>query len=273
MPSQVAIIAGAGRFPFYVAREAKRQGHRVVAIGLSGWADEALKHEADAYEEIAVGELGRLIASLKSHAVRQAVMAGKVTKEVLFRHATTFDAEALKVIGQTRDFSVPALLGLIAKRLEADGITLLDSSTFLRANLCPSGTLTSRGPTPSEQQDIEVGLQAARTLAALDVGQTVIIKHGVIVAVEALEGTDAAIRRAHALAGKELIVVKTASAAQDRRFDLPIIGGETMAVARDSGVSCLAVEAGSTLLLEREAVIASANSAGICLLGVALPSA
>src|SRR3989338_1920026 len=142
MGSKVAIIAGAGRFPFYVAREAKRQGHGIVAIGLRGWADGALKEEADAFE-----------------------------------------AEALKVLGQARDFSVPAMLGLIAKRLEADGIALLDSSTFLRANLCPEGALTSRGPNPEEQQDIHAGLRAARLMAALDVGQTVVVKRGVIVAV------------------------------------------------------------------------------------------
>src|SRR3989338_8806460 len=183
MGSKVAIIAGAGRFPFYVAREAKRQGHGIVAIGVRGWADGALKEEADVYEEIAVGELGRLIASLKSHQVRQAVMAGKVTKEVLFQQRTAFDAEALKVLGQARDFSVHAMLGLIAKRLEADGIALLDSSTFLRANLCPEGALTSRGPTPEEQQDIQAGLRAARLMAALAVGQTVVVKRGVIVAV------------------------------------------------------------------------------------------
>ena len=272
MPSRIAIIAGAGRFPFYVAQEAKRQGTAVIVLGIQGWADPSLTGEVDAYEEIAVGQLGRLIERLKSHDVHQAIMAGKVTKEVLFDQRTTFDAEALGILGQTKDFSVASLLGVIAKRLARDGITLLDSSTFLQPNLCPRGVLTSRGPTDAEQEDIRVGLHAARTLAALDIGQTVVVKSGVVVAVEALEGTDAAIRRAHALASGGLVVVKTASPHQDRRFDLPIIGSETLATAREAGVSCLAVEAGTTLLLEREALLASANSGGICLIGVAVPS-
>lgn len=272
MPSRVAIIAGAGRFPFAVAREAKRQGLQVVAVGIQGWADPALRAEVDAYDELPLGQIGRLMERLKAHQIQQAVMAGKVTKQVLLGPRAGFDLEALALLTAAKDMSVPSLLGAVAQRMAREGITLLDSSTFLQANLCPSGALTARRPTAAESADVDAGVRAARALAAADIGQTVIVKGGVVVAVEALEGTDAAIRRAHALAQDGLVVVKTASATQDRRFDLPIIGLETLVVCRDSGVSCLAVEAGATLLLDREQLLERANAAGMCLLGVDVPA-
>ena len=265
----IAIIAGAGRFPSHVAREAKRQGISVVVLGIQGWADESLAGLVDAYEAIAVGQLGRLIERLKSHRIRQVIMAGKVTKDVLLDRRTAFDAEALGVLRQVSDVSVNAVLGAIGKRLAGEGITLLDSSTFLKANLCPAGAVTSRVPTDAEQEDIRVGLRASRALASLDIGQTVIVKGRVVVAVEALEGTDAAITRAHALAGRGLVVVKAASPEQDRRFDLPVIGLDTVAALCKTGATCLAVLAGATLLLDRAALIASANAADLCIVGIA----
>ena len=268
MPSRIAVIAGAGRFPFHVAEEAKRQGVSVVALGIQGWADASLASRVEAYEEIAVGQLGRLIERLKSHRIEQAIMAGKVTKEVLLDPRIAFDAEALAVLRHVRDMSVPAVLGAIGQRLAHEGITLLDSSTFLRANLCPAGALTSRAPTAAEHEDIGIGLHAARMIAALDIGQTVVVKRRVVIAVEALEGTDAAIRRAHELAGEGLVVVKLGGAAQDRRFDLPVLGLDSIKVCRHSGVTCLALEAGNTLLLERHAVVAAIDAAGLCALGI-----
>jgi len=269
MASPIAIIAGAGRFPFHIAKEAKRLGLDVIVVGIQGWADASLAAEVRSYTELPVGELGQLIAHVKSQGVRQAIMAGKVTKAVLLSHGTTFDAEARDVLREAGERSVSALLGTIGKRLAREGITLLDSSTFLATSLCPLGVLTSRTPSPPEHADVRLGVRVARPLAALDIGQTVIVKDSVVVAVEALEGTDAAIRRAHVLAGEGLVVVKAASPTQDRRFDLPVIGRETMKTLTECGVSCVAVEAEMTLLLERDALIASANVAGLCLMGVA----
>ena len=269
----IAIIAGAGRFPFHVAEEAKRQGTRVIAFGIDGWADPALASSVDAYEPMAIGQLGRLIDRLKFHNVRQAIMAGKVTKQVLFSDRLKFDVETLGILTTVRDMSVNGLLGAIGARLARDHITLLDSSTFLKAHLCPVGLLTARGPTPVEQDDVRLGVQIARQCAAWDVGQTVVLKRGVVVAVEALEGTDAAIARAHALAGDGLVVVKMASPSQDRRFDLPVIGAQTIERLISSSVSCLAVQAGSTLLLDRNTLVAAANTARLCLIGVEPPPA
>ena len=272
MSSTVAIIAGAGHFPMYAAQAAKRQGLKVVGVGLRGWVDPALASQVDVYEEIAVGQLRRLVEYLKAQAVHQAIMAGKVTKEVFFDERHQFDAQTLAVLSQVKSFSVDALLGAVATHLAGEGIVLLDSSTFLKANLCPVGPLTSRGPTPIELGDIGVGQHAARAVANVDIGQTVVVKDRVVVAVEALEGTDAAIRRAHTLAGGGLVVVKVASAQQDHRFDLPVIGPHTITTLKDAHVSCLAVEAGTTLLLDRHALVADADAAGICLVGITIPA-
>jgi len=268
MSDTYAIIAGAGSFPFHIAAESTRQGLRVVAIGLQGWADPLLAQHVAAYEEVSVGQLGQLVSRLQAHGVRRAVMAGKVTKDVLFDPRITFDAEALAVIGGVKDFSVNALLGAIGQHLASRGITLMDSSTFLKDDLCPAGVLTKRQPTSEDRQDIEAGVQAARLMARLDVGQTVVVKRRVIVAVEALEGTDAAIRRAGQVAGPGCVVVKMASPSQDMRFDLPVLGSQTITTALEALAYCLAVEAGKTLLLGRAALIAQADASGICLVGV-----
>ena len=270
MDGPIAIIAGAGRFPLYAAEAAKRQGRRVIIIGLKGWVDAPLAACADAYEEVAVGQVGALIRHLKAHGVAQAVLAGKVTKRVLLDGASAFDLEAVALLAKAKDRSAPALIGAIGQRLAREGITLLDSSSFLETMLCPAGVLTQRKPSRDEQRDIELGCAAARALAAFDVGQTVVVKSGVVIAVEALEGTDAAIRRAHALAGEGLVVVKAGAPKQDRRLDLPVVGPETLSTLAACRVSCLAMEAGVTLLLDRDAVVASANAAAICLVGVAI---
>jgi DUF1009 family protein len=265
----LAVIAGAGRFPFHVAREARRQGRRVVAVGIQGWADPSLASQVDAAEEIPLGQLGRLIRYLASQGVREAVMAGKVTKEALLQQPGAMDEELRSILQRARHASAASLLGAIGQRLAREGIALLDSSTFLRDDLCPLGVQTARPPTAAEEADIAVGREAARAIAALDIGQTVVVKERVVVAVEALEGTDAAVRRARALAGAGLVVVKMGSPQQDRRFDLPVIGIETIATLREAGASCLAVEAGTALLLDRRAVCDAADAAALCLIGVA----
>lgn len=240
----------------------------MVAFGVKGWADAQLASRVTSYEEFDVGALGTLIVRLKAHGVRQVILAGKVTKQVLLQPSSGFDAQARALLGAAPDASVNALLGELGQLLATAGITLLDSSTFLQALLCPLGVVTSRAPSAAEQADVQAGLRVARTLAALDVGQTVVVKQRVVIAVEALEGTDAAIRRAGEVAGSGLVVVKAASPMQDRRFDLPVLGCETIEICRHAGVSCVAVQAHSTLLLDKEELIARANAGGLCLLGV-----
>mgnify|MGYP001572756619 CR=1 FL=1 len=272
-PSGVcAIIAGAGAFPLHVAQEAKRAGLTVVALGLQSWADPELARHVDVYEEVAVGQIGRLLERLQAHRAAFAIMAGKVTKEVLFDPRVAFDGEALRILQQVKEFSVNAVLGAIALRLAAAGVTLLDSSTFLQESACPVGVVTSRGPTPEERAAIEAGVRVARQIAQLDVGQTIVVKRRVIVAVEALEGTDATIRRAGELAGGGGVIIKMGSPQQDRRFDLPILGVTTLEMAQAAGMTCLAVEARATLLLDKDALIARANALGLCLIGIEVGS-
>ena len=262
------LIAGAGAFPFHVAREAKRQGLSIIAAGIQGRVDSSLAQQVDGYEELSVGQLGRLIAFFKASGVQHVIMAGKVTKDVLFDPTVQFDQEALAVLNHVTEFSVNAVLGAIARRLAQEGIELLDSSTFLKTSLCPEGVVTQQSPSPADEDDIRFGLQVARQLAQLDVGQTVVVKRRVIVAVEALEGTDETIRRAGALAGPGGIVVKMASPMQDMRFDLPVLGLETINIATSAGIRCLAVEAQKTILLEKELLIARANAAGLIIVGL-----
>ncbi|MBI4597328.1 MAG: UDP-2,3-diacylglucosamine diphosphatase LpxI [Candidatus Omnitrophica bacterium] len=269
MHSPIGIIAGAGQFPIHVAEEAKRQGAAVVGIGIEGWVDPAFASHVEAYEELPIGQLKRLIERLKAHQVRHVIMAGKVTKEVLVKAKDRFDAEALAIIIRAGgNMSANALLGAVGKRLAREGMTLMDSSALLSDSLCPVGVLTKRRPTADEERDIRLGAEAARAMAALDVGQTVVVKSGVIVAVEALEGTDAAILRAHGLAGAGCVVVKTGSKKQDRRFDLPVIGPMTIATLREASAACLAVEARTTLMLDRAAIVQAATEAGLCLVGL-----
>ena len=272
MSDSCAILAGAGSFPFHVAEHAHRSGVRVIALGIAGWVDPALAARVDVYEEIAIGQLGRLIERLKAHQVRQIVMAGKVTKGVLLDPRVQFDAEAIQVLGRAGGTSVNAVLGAVAERLAKDGIALLDSSTFLQRELCPIGVVTRRHPTPEEEASIAAGVVIARSLAAADVGQSLAIKGRVVVAVEALEGTDAMLQRAGQLAGPGCLLVKMASPTQDRRFDLPVIGPTTLEVAITAGIVGLALEAGSTLLLEKDALIQKADAAGLAIVGIEPPS-
>ena len=264
----LGLIAGAGRFPLHIAREAKRQGVSVAAIGMRGWADPALAAHVGSYTELPVGQLGPLLRYLKAHGVREVILAGKVTKEVLLAQRAGFDWETARLLTKVRDFSVGSLLGALGDRLAQEGITLLDSSIFLRDHLCPVGVLTARAPSKAERADIDLGLRVAQQLAQLDIGQTVVVKQRVVVAVEALEGTDAAIRRAHALAGEGGVIVKAAAAGHDRRFDLPVVGTDTLATMRETRASCLAMQAGVTLLLDREELLAAADAAGLSLIGL-----
>ena len=273
MPESCAIIAGAGSFPLHVAEHARRAGARVIALGIEGWVDHALASRVDVYEEIAIGQLGRLLERLKAHQVRRVVMAGKVTKGVLLDPRVRFDAEAVQVLGRAGGTSVNAVLGAVAERLAQDGVVLLDSSTFLQRELCPVGVVTRRHPTPDEEASIRTGTGIARQLAALDVGQSLAVKGRVVVAVEALEGTDAMLQRAGQLAGPGCVLVKTASPTQDRRFDLPVIGPTTLEAAAKAGITCLALEAGSTLLLERDTLIRQADAAGLAIIGIVPPPA
>lgn len=261
---QVGIIAGSGPLPFVAARQARAEGLRVVVAAIREEAAAELAGEVDALHWVGVGQLGRLIHVLRSEGVADAVMIGKVRLTWLFERVRP-DLRLLWLLWRLRDRRGDSLLEALAGELEAAGITLLDCRRFLGPILAPRGILTRRAPTRRERADIAFGQEVARGVAALRLGQTVVVRRGTVVAVESVEGTDACIRRGGGLAGGGVVVVKVTRPDHDMRFDLPVVGPETVAALRDAGATAMGVEAERTLLLDREATVAAADAAGITL--------
>lgn len=265
---RLGLIAGSGDFPLWVAKAAAAQGYDIHAVALSGWARPELASIVTSCTWLKLGELTKLLETFRAHAVTTATLAGKVTKEAMLGALTSFDSEALRVLAHTRSMRVNELLGAIADRLAQDGIKLVEATRFLTPWLPDKGTLTQREPTAQEWDDIWVGQSVAKALAAFDVGQTVVVKRGVVLAVEAAEATDATIRRGGECGDGEVVVVKMARPQQDMRFDVPVVGLQTLESLRAARASCLAVEANKTLLLERDQLIAQADQAHLSIVVV-----
>ncbi|MBM4260408.1 MAG: LpxI family protein [Deltaproteobacteria bacterium] len=263
----VGLIAGNGKFPLIFAQEAKRQGYRVVAVAHRGETAEEIATVADAITWIYVGQLGKIIRTFQQAGVRQAVMAGGIRKVKLFGNFRP-DLRGVSFLARMKSREDDALLRGIAGELERDGIQVIES-TFCLADIMPKvGALTSHEPTTAQRHDIEIGFAAAKEIGRLGIGQTVVVKDRVIVAVEAIEGTDAAILRGGSLAKGGCVVVKVSKPHQDLRFDVPAVGVETIKSMAQAGASVLAVEAEKTILLEKEALLAEAQRAGIVVVAV-----
>jgi UDP-2,3-diacylglucosamine hydrolase len=271
---KLGIIAGNGRFPFLVLEAACSQGHDVTIVAIKEETfpelnDAAKRHRA-AIHWISLGHLGKCINLLKDAGVTTAVMAGQVKHTKIFAGIVP-DRMFLGVLMSLTTKSTDGLIGAVAKVMRDQGIELTDSTSLLTPLLAKPGVLTKRAPTEEEQRDFEFGYQIADVIAGLDVGQTIAVKHQAVVAVEAMEGTDEVIGRAGHLAGPGVRIVKVAKPKQDMRFDVPVIGFATLQVMRVAGVSALSIDAGKTLVLDGDAVFASANEAGIAIVGRALP--
>jgi len=268
--SKIGLIAGNGRFPFLVLQGARSLGHDVtiVAIKEEAFRDlEGSAKEARAdFHWVSLGQLGACIRILKAAGVSQAVMAGQV-KHVKIFSGIMPDRALLSVLTRLRARNTDALISAVADVLRKEGIELLDSTTFLQPLLAGAGPLTERMPNEEEHEDFVFGYRMADAIAALDIGQTIAVKHKAVVAVEAMEGTDEVIGRAGHLAGPGVRVVKVAKPKQDMRFDVPVIGIATIQAMRVAGASALSVDAERTLVLDGEHVIASANEAGIAIIG------
>jgi UDP-2,3-diacylglucosamine hydrolase len=273
MPERIGLIAGNGSFPLLVLDAARAQGFDVVVAAIKEEASpEIEQHEATAVHWFSLGELSRLIETFQREGVRRAVMAGQVKHKQIFSSIRP-DWKLAKLLLSLGTRNTDSLLGAIAKTLAEEGITLENSTSFLEPLLARAGVLAQRAPTPQEKKDIEYGRAVARHLAQYDIGQTVVVAESACVAVEAMEGTDAAIARAgeimRSLAGdastlgRELTVVKIAKPNQDMRFDVPVIGVKTIEVMRQAGATCLALDAGKCLLLDGNAIIVAADSVGI----------
>lgn len=256
--AKIGLIAGNGRFPFLVAEEIKRNGDRVVLAAINEETDRSLEKLADKTIWLPLGQLQKMIDFFKAEGVATALMAGQV-KHVSIFSALKLDLRTAKLLASLKNKKTDSLLGAIAGELAKDGISLLPSHKYLTHLLPARGILAGKKPSKQEQDSIEFGFSAAKHIAGADIGQTIVVKDKAVVAVEAMEGTDECIRRASKLAKDGMIVVKVAKPRQDARFDIPVIGPRTIDVIAECGARVLAIEAGSTLLLDKEQLLRKAK--------------
>ena len=268
---RLGLIAGNGRFPFLALRAARRLGRRVTVVAIREETDPRIAQEvgeesAADLHWVSLGQLGRCIRLLKDAGVTQAVMAGQVRHTKLFAGVAP-DLALLSVLRRLKARNTDALISAIADVLAEHGVELIDSTGLLQPLLAGSGPLTRRAPTGEEQADLEFGRRMADAVAALDVGQTIVVKDRAVVAVEAMEGTDEAIERAARLAGPGIRVVKVAKPNQDMRFDVPVIGMRTVQALQRARAAALSIDAGRTLVLDGDAVFEAADAAGVAVVG------
>lgn len=267
----LGLIAGNGTFPFLILRAARQLGHEVVVVAVQGEAFpdlEGLGRELGGvqFHWIPLGHLGTCIKILKQASVTRAIMAGQVKHSKLFGGVMP-DLTLLSILVRLRSKNTDALISAVADVLQRHGITLMDSTELLTDLIAPAGVLTNHEPTGAMQADFAFGYKVADTVAGLDIGQTIIVKDCAVVAVEAMEGTDAAITRAGALAGTGARVVKVAKPSQDMRFDVPVVGVATIRAMQAVGADALSIDAGKTLILDGPAFVAAADEAGIVVVG------
>jgi hypothetical protein len=268
---RLGLIAGNGAFPFLVLDAARRLGHPVTIVAVEQEASPDLQAAADRdpradFHWVALGQLGRAIEVMRDAGVTRAVMAGQVRHTSIFSGAMP-DRLLLSVLLKLRSKNTDALISAVADVLRDHGIELMDSTSYLTPLLARAGVLTARQPTPEEHDDFAFGYRMADRIAELDIGQTIAVKSAAVVAVEAMEGTDAVIERAGRLAGPGTRIVKVAKPNQDMRFDVPVVGVPTIAAMREAGATALSVDAGRALLLDGDDAIRAADAAGICIVG------
>ncbi len=260
------LIAGNGRFPFLVLDGARRAGEQVAVVAIKGETDPAIEQAADDVTWVGIGQLGKLISTFKTRGVTQAIMAGQVKHVQIFSGALP-DLRMVRMLWNLPRRNTDALIGGVADELAAEGIELIDSTYFISDHLAPEGPMTKRGPSKEELANIRYGLDIANEIARLDLGQTIVVRGRACVAIEAMEGTDATIRRAGELAKGDLTVVKVAKPGQDMRFDVPVVGLATIETMIAAGATCLSVTAGKTLVFDRDAVVERAASNRIAIVG------
>ncbi len=259
----IGLIAGNGKFPLLFAREARRQNLKVVAAAIRGDTSFFLKFFVNQVEWFKVGELKKLFSYLKDRGVTRVIMAGQVNPKNLFDKSLTLNEEYKDLMKALEDRKADTIFRAIADKLKEHGLELLDSTFLLKDYLAPKGTLTRRGPTIQELEDITFGRTIAKAMGGLDVGQTVVIKEKAIVAIEAMEGTDRCILRGGAIAREGAVVVKMSKPGQDQRFDIPVVGPRTLQNMIRVNAKCLAIEADKTLIIDRDVCMKMANKSGI----------
>jgi DUF1009 family protein len=271
MENQTAlgIIAGSGVYPFLVAAAARRGG--VPAIHVAAFENETqteLANHADSIEWMKVGQLGRLLRYFEKSGVRRVIMAGQIAPKNLFDLRPDF--RVLILLSRLKKRNAETLFGALGDELAKVGIQLLPATTFLEDSLAVEGLMGGPKPKKRHLDDVAYGFEIAKEVSKLDIGQTVVIRNGTVLAVEAFEGTNEAIRRGAALGKQDVVVVKVSKPNQDLRFDVPVIGCETLEIASSVGVRLIAIEAGKTLLLDKDAVIALAEEKQVTIYGYKL---
>jgi DUF1009 family protein len=269
---KIGLIAGNGKFPFLVLEGARKAGAHVAVAAIREETDPEIERVADNVTWVGVGQLGKMLRFFKTEGVEKAIMAGQV-KHVQIFSSSIPDLRMVKMLLKLPRKNTDALIGAVANELASEGIELIDSTYFLKDQLPSVGTLTKRKPDDRERADIEYGLEIAREIARLDLGQTIVVRDRACVAIEAMEGTDAVIRRAGELARGRLTVVKIAKPNQDMRFDVPVVGLSTIQTMIDADATCLCLTAEKTLMFEREEMIQLANKNKITITAVATESA
>jgi DUF1009 family protein len=275
MTQKIGIIAGNGRFPFLVLDAARALGYDVTIIALKEEADKDIEAAAARSNAkvhwISIGQLGAFLKILADEQLTQAVMAGQV-KHIKIFGGFVPDFTAMSLLGKLKGMNTDALIGAVADLMRERGVELINSATFLEPLLARAGRLTNRAPNQAEQKDLDFGYTMADAIAGLDIGQTIAVKHQAVVAVEAMEGTDETIARAGHLAGDGVAIIKVAKPKQDMRFDLPIVGLATIQAMRLAGAKVLSIDQGKTLIFDQDAFFASANEAGIAIVGRERPA-
>ena len=264
---RIGVIAGSGQFPAIFSKAARERGLKVYAIAHVGETDPQLETLVEAMRWVKIGQLKQLIAFFKENGVRDAVLAGAITKTKMFSSVRP-DLKALKILATMDHTQDDGLLRAFAAELEKEGITIHPSTFLVPELLAKKGCWTRRKPTKSEMADVDFGWHIVREIGRLDIGQTVVVRDRSVMAVEAIDGTDATITRGGKLGREKTIVVKASKPNQDMRFDVPVVAVKTIEMMRDVGASLLAVEAGKTVVFDVEEMVALADRSGIAIVGI-----
>ena len=266
---KIGLIAGVGRLPVEFARAARGMGVHVIGVGVLPEVDPELSQVTHTYENINIAKLDRIFKVFKREKVTEITLLGKITKELVYAHREMPDLRVLKIFSRIKNFSDDTLTLALVEDLAAEGITVLDQTELLRPLMPEPGVLTKRKPTDTELADMRFGLDMAKKIGGLDIGQTVIVKNRAIMAVEAIEGTDACIRRGGQLGRGGVTVAKSAKPKQDMRFDVPGVGPDTVNSMIEAGAVALVIEAEKTLVVDRETMVNKANQHGITIVAMA----
>ncbi len=265
---KIGIIAGNRKFPIVFSQAARSRGFSVVAIAIKGDTSRRLKKSVDKIYWLGLSEFSKMFDIFKREGISRVIMAGQISPHRLFGKEINRDPQLREMLAELKDKRADTIFGAIAAKLKSHGLELIDSTTFIGDLLPGKGTLTKKEPALEIRQDIHFGFELARHIGSLDIGQTVAVKHKAIVAVEALEGTDNLIRRAGRLARGGITVVKVSKPKQDMRFDIPVVGLNTVKNLVRANAACLAIEAGRTLFIDKEQAVRLADRKGISIVAV-----